>query len=93
MTILYVQHDYAVFGFGETTQDAIAMAAQWLKDETTGKQGCSVGYAESLLVTSPKPGQMTLYEKQMKPSPPMPKTGVEKSFWTGIMMWLELWLL
>ena len=33
----------------------------WLKDET-GKQGCSVDYAESLLVTSPKPGQMTLYE-------------------------------
>ena len=26
MTILYVQHDYAVFGFGETRQDAIAMA-------------------------------------------------------------------
>jgi hypothetical protein len=82
MTILYVQHDYAVFGFGETRQDAIAMAAQWLKDET-GKQGCSVDYAESLLVTSPKPGQMT---KQMKPSRPMLKTGVEKSFWTGIMM-------
>ena len=33
MTILYVQHDYAVFGFGETRQAAIAMAAQWLKDE------------------------------------------------------------
>jgi len=48
MTILYVQHEYAVFGFGETRQDAIAMAAQWLKDET-GKQGCSVDYAESLL--------------------------------------------
>jgi hypothetical protein len=29
MTILYVQHDYAVFGFGETRQ-AIAMAA-WYK--------------------------------------------------------------
>ncbi len=46
MTILYVQHDYAVFGFGETRTEAIAMAAQWLKDET-GKQGCSVDYAES----------------------------------------------
>ncbi len=31
MTILYVQHDYAVFGFGETRTDAVAMAAQWLK--------------------------------------------------------------
>ncbi len=61
MTILYVQHDYAVFGFGETRQDAIIMAAQWLKDKT-GKEGCSVDYAESLLVTSPKPGQMALYE-------------------------------
>ncbi|MFA5017362.1 MAG: hypothetical protein WC504_07435 [Methylobacter sp.] len=61
MTILYVQHDYAVFGFGETRQEALAMAAQWLKDET-GKQGCSVDYAESLLVSSPKPGQMTLYQ-------------------------------
>jgi len=61
MTILYVQHEYAVFGFGETRQEAISMAAQWLKDET-GKQGCSIAYAESLLVASPKPGQMTLYE-------------------------------
>ena len=43
MTILYVQHDYAVFGFGDTRHEAIAMAAQWLKDET-GKQGCSVEY-------------------------------------------------
>jgi hypothetical protein len=49
-----VQHDYAVFGFGETRTDAITMAAQWLKDET-GKQGCTVDYAESLLVTSSKP--------------------------------------
>lgn len=61
MTILYVQHEYAVYGFGETRQEAISMAAQWLKAET-GKQGCSIAYAESLLVTSPKPGQMTLYE-------------------------------
>jgi hypothetical protein len=61
MTILYVQHDYAVFGFGETKAEAIAMAAQWLKDED-GCQGCTVDYAESLLVSSPKPGQMTLYE-------------------------------
>jgi hypothetical protein len=60
MIILYVQHEYAVFGFGETRQEAIAMAAQWLNDET-GKQGCSVDYAESLLVSSAKPGQMTLY--------------------------------
>ena len=88
MTILYVQHDYAVFGFGETRQEAIAMAAQWLKDET-GKQGCSVDYAESLLVTSPKPGQMTLYETA-ETIPPMLKTGAEKSFWNGIMMWLEV---
>ncbi|MFZ2450528.1 MAG: hypothetical protein WAW36_08415 [Methylovulum miyakonense] len=61
MTVLYVQHDYAVFGFGETRQAAIAMAAQWLKD-ANGKQGCSVEYAESLLVAAPKTGQMTLYE-------------------------------
>jgi hypothetical protein len=61
MTILYVQHDYAVFGFGETRTDAIAMAAKWLKDES-GKQGCSFEYAESLLTASPKPGQMTLYK-------------------------------
>ncbi len=60
MTVLYVQQDYAVFGFGETKQDAITMAAQWLKDET-GKPGCSIEYAASLLVTSPKPGEMTLY--------------------------------
>ena len=53
MTILYVQHDYAVFGFGETRESAIAMAAQWLKDED-GCQGCTVEYAESLLVSSPK---------------------------------------
>jgi hypothetical protein len=61
MTILYVQHEYAVYGFGETQREAIAMAAQWLKDQT-GKQGCSFEYAESLLVIPPKPGQMTLYE-------------------------------
>lgn len=61
MTILYVQHEYAVFGFGETRQAAIAMAAQWLKD-ANGQEGCSVAYAESLLVTSPKRGQMTLVE-------------------------------
>ncbi len=61
MTILYVQHDYAVFGFGETRQAAIAMAAQWLKNES-GNQGCSIDYAESLLVSTPKPGQMALYE-------------------------------
>jgi hypothetical protein len=30
--------------------------------DETGKQGCSVEYAESLLVSSPKPGQMTLYK-------------------------------
>ena len=60
MTILYVQHDYAVFGFGETQQEAIAMAAQWLNNEE-GKQGCSIEYAESLLVGDAKPGQMTLY--------------------------------
>lgn len=88
MTILYVQHDYAVFGFGETRQDAITMAAQWLKDED-GKQGCSVDYAESLLVTSPKPGQMTIYQTDEK-SPPMLKTGVERSSWTGITMSLEI---
>jgi hypothetical protein len=63
MTLLYVQHDYAVLGFGETKQEAIAMAAQWLKDEN-GKQGCSVDYAESLLVAPAKPGQMTLYETE-----------------------------
>ncbi|MDP3905405.1 MAG: hypothetical protein Q8Q40_15735 [Methylococcaceae bacterium] len=61
MTILYVQHDNAVFGFGETKQEAIAMAAEWLKD-ATGQQGCSVEYAESLLVSTPKPGQMTVYQ-------------------------------
>jgi hypothetical protein len=61
MTFLYVQHDYAVFGFGATRHDAIAMASQWLKDET-GKQGCTFDYAESLLVLAPKPLQMTLYE-------------------------------
>lgn len=61
MTILYVQHDYAVFGFGETRTAAITMAAQWIKDQT-GKQGCSFDDAESLLVSSPKPGQMTIYE-------------------------------
>jgi hypothetical protein len=31
MTIFYVQHGFAVFGFGETREDAIVMAAQWLK--------------------------------------------------------------
>jgi hypothetical protein len=61
MTFLYVQFDYAVFGFGETRQAAIAMAAHWLKGEN-GNQGCSYEYAESLLVKLPKPGQMTLYE-------------------------------
>ena len=60
MTVLYVQHDYAVFGFGETTEEAIAMAAEWLKD-AKGKQGCSIEYAESLLVGNARPGQMTLY--------------------------------
>jgi len=36
------------------------MRSQWLKDETV-KQGCPVDYAERLLASSPKPGQMTLY--------------------------------
>lgn len=63
MTYLYVQHDYAVFGFGETRAAAIAMAAQWLKD-ADGKPGCGVDYAESLLVLSPQPGQMVLYHTQ-----------------------------
>jgi hypothetical protein len=45
----------------------------------TGKQGCSVDYT-SLLLTSPKPGQMTLYETDEIPA--MPKTGEGKSFWT-----------
>lgn len=58
-----MQHDYAVFGFGETRESAIAMAAQWLKDED-GCQGCTFEYAENLLVTSPKPGQMTIYETE-----------------------------
>lgn len=35
-----MQHDYAVFGFGETEAVAIAMAAQWLKDEKA-QQGCN----------------------------------------------------
>lgn len=35
--------------------------AQWLKD-TSGNQGCSLDYAESLLVSTPKPGQLALYE-------------------------------
>ena len=60
MTVLYVQHDYAVFGFGETPEEAIVMAAEWLKD-ANGKQGCSIEYAESLLVGNARPGQMTLY--------------------------------
>lgn len=59
MTVLYVQQDYAVFGFGETKDAAIVMAAQWLKQE-----GCSLAYATSLLVSSPKPGQMTLLETE-----------------------------
>ena len=63
MTFLYVQNDYAVFGFGETQAEAIAMAAQWLKD-ASGKQGCSMEHAESLLVSNAKPGQMTLYETE-----------------------------
>jgi hypothetical protein len=61
MTILYVQQDFAVFGFGESRQAAISMAAQWLKNES-GSQGCSFEFAESLLVQNPRPGQMTLYE-------------------------------
>lgn len=61
MTYLYVQHDYAVFGFGDSRQAAIDMAARWLKD-AAGKQGCTPEYAESLLVTSPQPGQMALYD-------------------------------
>ncbi|MFI3198256.1 MAG: hypothetical protein QX196_08050 [Methylococcaceae bacterium] len=88
MTILYVQHDYAVFGFGETRQDAIVMAAQWLKDET-GKEGCSVDYAESLLVTLPKPGQMTLYETD-ETIPSDAENWGERNCWTGITMWLEM---
>ena len=87
MTILYVQHDYAVFGFGETEEEAIAMAAEWLTD-ATGKQGCSIDYAESLLVANPQAGQMTLYETD-ETIPLMLKTGVVKIFWTGIMMWRE----
>lgn len=65
MTILYVQHNYAVLGFGETRKQAIEMAVHWLNDET-GKQGCSIDYAESLLVKSPKPGQMALYTTSEK---------------------------
>ncbi|KJV05101.1 hypothetical protein [Methylocucumis oryzae] len=61
MTTLYVQHDYAVYGYGETREDAIAMAALWLRD-SAGRLGCSFEYAESLLVEIPKPGQMTLYQ-------------------------------
>jgi len=72
MTILYVQHDYAVFGFGETREAAIAMAAEWLKD-ANGKQGCSIEYAESLLVSDPRPGQMTLY-KSAETIPPYAET-------------------
>ena len=63
MTVLYVQQDYAVFGFGETKDAAIVMAAQWLKD-ANGQEGCSLAYAISLLVESPKPGQMTLLETE-----------------------------
>jgi hypothetical protein len=76
MTILYVQQDFAVFGFGETREEAIAMATQWLKAPSApahgkhlhpvggenGNQGCSFEFAESLLVQNPRPGQMTLYE-------------------------------
>jgi hypothetical protein len=61
MTVLYVQHGYAVFGFGPTREAALAMACEWLKD-ANGQQGCSVEYAESLLVAHPRTGQMTLYE-------------------------------
>lgn len=61
MTVLYIQHDYAVFGFGESKQAAIAMAAQWIKD-TNGQLGCSIAYAESLLVDQPRRGQMSLVE-------------------------------
>jgi hypothetical protein len=56
MTILYVQHDYAVFGFGETEEEAIAMAAQWLAVQegaipldgavTHFKRGCEAGKGE-----------------------------------------------
>lgn len=36
MTLLYVQHDYAVFGFGETRTDAIVVAKQVLADALPG---------------------------------------------------------
>jgi hypothetical protein len=102
MTILYVQHDFAVFGFGETREDAIVMAAQWLKapsapahgkhlhpvGDEAGKQGCSYEYAENLLVNSAKPGQMTLYETA-ETLPADAENWVEKNCWTGIMMSLE----
>ncbi len=61
MTYLYIQNDYAVFGFGSTRRQAIEMAAQWLKN-ASGIQGCSYEYAASLLVNNPEPGQMVLCE-------------------------------
>jgi hypothetical protein len=85
--VLYVLHDYAVFGYGETRQDAIVMAAQWLKDET-GKERCSVDSAESLLLTSPEHGQLTL-NKMAEIIPLKLKTRVGESCWIGIMIWLE----
>jgi hypothetical protein len=36
--ILYAKHDYAVFGFGETRQDAIVMAAQCVLNHFTLKE-------------------------------------------------------
>lgn len=77
MTVLYVQHNYAVFGFGETRQDAIAMAAQWLMN-ASGQQGCSLEYAESLLVNAPKTGQMTLYKTAEKIPPEAETWGGEE---------------
>jgi hypothetical protein len=55
-----IQSGYAVFGVGETREQAIADAANWLEDENGVQGGLTVEQVEELIQVRPNNGDFTI---------------------------------
>ena len=55
-----IQSGYAVFGVGETREQAIAEAAQWLEDENGAQGGLTEAQVEESIQVRPNNGDLTI---------------------------------
>jgi ribosomal protein S13 len=58
-----IQSGYAVFGVGETREQAIADAANWLEDENGRQGGLTEEQVEELIQVRPNNGHFTILRR------------------------------